>query len=224
MESSGGAAADPPIVSVAHVTDSPLLPQRRFVKPKLVPERAAKRQKTKVVLDGEDASTHRNIVLPLNSLLRFLEENFCCRRCRTQINISDDGYKPLGLEVFGVACGINFNCKFGAAASLCPKVVDAAKIMKLKTLQVGKPYGTKVNAGDFELNRRLVLGMQLCCNGQHDAKNIAGMLNLNVKPMKSKWTDTQALIGKAIIRVGSQVLEANLAIEAEMSPVAADER
>jgi hypothetical protein len=226
MEPSGGAAADPPIMSVAHVTDSPLLPQRRFVKPKLVPERADKRQKTKVVLDAEDASTHRNLSVPLNSLLRFLEENFCCWGCRRQINISDDGYyKPLGLEVFGVACGLNFNCVCGAtAASLRPKVVAAARIAKLKTLQVGKPYGTRVNAGDFELNRRLVLGLQLCGNGQHDATNIAGMLNLNVNPMKNKWTDTQELIGKAIILVGSQVLEENLAIEAEMSPVAADGR
>jgi hypothetical protein len=225
VEPSGGAAADPPIMSVVHVTDGPLLPQRRFVKPKLVPERAAKRQKTKVALNAEDASAHRNSLVPLNSLLRFfLEENFCCRDCRAQINISDDGCKPLGLEVFGVACGLNFNCVCGAAASLRPKVVAAAKITKLKTLQVGKPYGTRVNAGDFELNRRLVLGLQLCGNGQHDAKNIAGMLNLNVNPMKNKWKDMQELIGKAIILAGSQVLEANLATEAEMSPVAADGR
>jgi hypothetical protein len=224
VEPSGGAAADPPIMSVAHVTDSPLLPQRRFVKPKLVPERAVKRQKTKVVLDAEDASTHRNILVPLNSLLRFLEENFCCRGCRAQINISDDGCKPLGLEVSGVACGLIFNCICGAAASPRPKVVAAAKISKLKTPQAGKPCGTRVNAGDFELNRWLVLGLQSCGNGQHDAKNIAGMLNLNVNPMKNKWTDTQELIRKAIILVRSQVLEENLATEAEMSPVAADGR
>jgi hypothetical protein len=40
VEPSGGAAADPPIMSVVHATDSPMLPQRRFVKPKLVPETA----------------------------------------------------------------------------------------------------------------------------------------------------------------------------------------
>jgi hypothetical protein len=141
---------------------------------------------------------------------------------RAQINISDDCHKPLGIEVFGVARGINFNCICGAAASLRPKVVAAAKITKLKTPQFGKPCSTRVNAGDFELNRRLVPGLQLCGNGQHDAKNIAGMLNLNVNPMKNEWTDTQELLRKAIIRVGSQVLEENLATEAEMSPVAAD--
>jgi hypothetical protein len=75
-----------------------------------------------------------------------------------------------------------------------------------------------------DLTVALEPGLQSCGNGQHDAKNIAGMLNLNVYPMKNKWTDTQELMGKAIILVGSQGLEENLATEAEMSPFAADGR
>ena len=50
------------------------------------------------------------------------------------------------------------------------------------------------------------------------------MLNLNVRPMKSKWTDVQEKIGKLIIKIGSDVLDENLNIECLLSPLDVDQR
>jgi hypothetical protein len=89
---------------------------------------------------------------------------------------------------------------------------------KLKTLEVGRPFGTRVNAGDFEINRRLHLGLQLCGGGRHDASNIIGMLNLNVNGMLGRWSDMQETMAKDIIKIGKEVLDENLNIECELSP------
>ena len=231
---------NPPLVSAAHVSATP--PAARYLKPECVPERAVKRRKTSVTLDSEDASTtNRNILLPVDTLLSFIEDNFCCKQCRRvfktksvddvpatddQAASSDnaqDPHKALSLEIFGIACGTNFNCECGTAASLRPTLLPAAAD-KIKTLEDGKPYATRVNCGDFEINQRLILGLQLCGNGRHDASNIAGMLNLNVNPMKAKWSTTQESIGLTLIEVGQQIMEENLKIECAMSPVGVDGR
>ena len=48
------------------------------------------------------------------------------------------------------------------------------------------------------------------------------MLNLNVNPTKNKWTEVQETIGKVIIDIGKEVLDENLHIECELSPVGQD--
>jgi hypothetical protein len=45
-----------------HMSDSPVLPQQRFMKSVLVPEHAENIKKTVVFLNGEE-SAHRNILL-----------------------------------------------------------------------------------------------------------------------------------------------------------------
>jgi hypothetical protein len=40
--------------------------------------------------------------------------------------------------------------------------------------------------GNFEINRRLRLGLQLCGDGRQGANDIAGMLKLNVNPMQRR--------------------------------------
>jgi hypothetical protein len=129
----------------------------------------------------------------------------------------------LQLEVFGIACGLNFNCDCGVSDSLRPNIVpDATE--KLKTLEDGKPYGTRVNSGDFEINRRLQLGLPLCGGGRQDGNIIAGMLKLNVNPMRKRWTNMQEHLGKVIIAIGCEVLEENLHIECKLSPLGQDGR
>ena len=120
--------------------------------------------------------------------------------------------------MFGLAVGFNFSCECGVKDSLRPMVVPSA-ISKLRTLKNGEPFATRVNAGDFEINRRFQLGLQLCGDGRQEGKIIAGMLNLNLNPMKSKWTYVQEVIGKVIIDIGEEVLEENLHIECLMSPI-----
>jgi hypothetical protein len=87
---------EPPLLSKAHVTQSPPAATRRFVEPDKDPDRHNERKKTAVPVDGS-----RNIILPLDSLISFLCENFSCKKCRVLL-------KPgvFGLDVFGLACGI----------------------------------------------------------------------------------------------------------------------
>jgi hypothetical protein len=75
---------------------------------------AMQRRKTRIVqLDSDD--TDRN-VLPLSTLISFLE-NFVLKRCRKRLTRTQEEEQtppPLGLEVFGLACGLNFKCECGA--------------------------------------------------------------------------------------------------------------
>ena len=64
--------------------------------------------------------------------------------------------------MFGLSVGLNFRCACGVKDSLRQIVVPSA-MSKLLTLQNGEPYATRVNAGDFEINRRFQMaGLQLC--------------------------------------------------------------
>jgi hypothetical protein len=45
------------------------------------------------------------------------------------------------------------------------------------------------------------------------------MLNLNVNPMMGRWTGVQETLAKAIIKVGTEVLQKNLHIECKLSPL-----
>ena len=231
-------ASPPPMLSVAHISHSPqvhpepaaaepvpepaaaepVVDKRRFVAPEPL-DRDRKRRRS-LTSDTIDCVTKkRNVILPLNQLLEFIENSFCCKRCNKTLTRCDEEQQvpPLGLEVFGLACGLNFKCECGMRESLRPVTVPEAT-PKLKTLQDGNPYGTRVNAGDFEINRRLQIGLQLCGDGRQEGKALAGMLNLNVNPMKNKWTEVQETIGKVIIDIGKEVLEENLHFECVLSP------
>jgi hypothetical protein len=202
--------------------DLPDIEKRRFFQPALDEERRNKRSKTSSALDSEsDNTTNRNVLLPLKGLLCFIETNFSCKRCHKSLKRCPEEQQPvppLGLEVFGVAFGLNFNCACGVQTSLRPDLVPSATD-KVKTLKPGQPFATRVNAGDFMINRRLQLGLQLSGDGRQEGKIIMGMLNINLNPMKRKWTEVQELIGKVIIDVGNEVLEENLHIECMLSPV-----
>jgi hypothetical protein len=50
------------------------------------------------------------------------------------------------------------------------------------------------------------------------------MLNLNVNPMKAKWTKVAEKIGKVLIEVGEEILEENLHIKCKLSPLGIDGR
>jgi hypothetical protein len=156
----------------------------------------------------------------------FLEENFSCKICHKSIKncgTEHQAVPPLGLEVFGIACGLHFQCDCGRIASLRPDIVPEAKA-KLTTLEDGKPFATRLNSGDFELNRRLQLGLRLCGDGRQDANILAGMLKLNVNPIRRRWTEIQEVLGRAIMKVGEEVLGENLGIECLLSPVGAEGR
>jgi hypothetical protein len=202
---------DPPILSDSHVATSPPASSKRFTKPVLDQASNSKRRKTSIAVDHEEGMS-RNVILPLDLLQRFLCDNFSCKTCRCVLKPS-----MLDLDIFGLACGLNFNCRCGLKASPRSPVVQSSQV-KLKTLEVGKPLGTRVNASDFEINRRLHFALQLSGMGRHDAMNFTGMLNLNVKSMYTRWTEMQEVLAKALIKVGKEVLAENLQIECDLSP------
>jgi hypothetical protein len=183
--------------------DLPDIEKRRFFQPALDEERRTKRSKASSTLDSDDDNTtNRNVLLSLKGLLCFIETNFCCKRCHKTLKRCPEEQQPvppLGLEVFGIAFGLNFNCACGVQTSLCPDLVPSATD-KVKTLKHGQPFATSVNAGNFMINRRLQLGLQLSGDGRQEGKVIMGMLNINLNPMKRKWTEVQELIGKVIHR------------------------
>jgi hypothetical protein len=87
-----------------------------------------------------------------------------------------------------------------------------------------KPTGNRLNSGDFEINKRLHLGLQLGGSGRQDGAILAGMLKLNVNPMRARWAEVQESLAKAIIKIGGEVLNENLHIECMHSPVGVDGR
>ena len=212
-------ASPPPLLSVAHMshspalhlepaapsreeptTASPIVDKRRYFAPEPL-DRGRKRRRSLTSDSIDDANINRNIVVPLESLICFIEDNFLCRRCGTKLTNCDTAQPHLTIEVFGLAVGLNYKCVCGAHASLRPLVVPSA-LTKLTTLREGEAYGTRVNAGDFEINRRFQMGLQLGGDGRQEGKIMAGMLNLNCNPMKNKWSDVQDIIGKVMIEVG----------------------
>jgi hypothetical protein len=213
------------------VPDVTSTPKERYFKPSNDKDRDAKHRKTLHVLDGDDkCSTDRNIILPLDSLVAFLEENFVCKRCRHRLTTTtrfagsrEQSEPPRVLEIFGLACGINFNCPCGAQDSLRPKVVQEA-LTKIEPANDKQPIGNRLNCGDFEINKRLHLGLQMGGNGRQEGAILAGMLKLNVNPMGARWTEVQESLAKAIIQIGGEVLDENLHIECMHSPLGQDGR
>jgi hypothetical protein len=166
------------------------------------------------VLDREDRLTmDRNIILPLDRLVYFLENTFDCKRCPNRLTRCDKerSEPPLGLEVFGLACGLNFNC--------WPKVVPESLHKIGPVADKKNNRHNRLNSGDFEINEPLHLGLQLSGNGRHDGAILTGMLKLNVNPMPPRWTEVQESLAKAIILIGGEVLDENLHLECMHSPI-----
>jgi hypothetical protein len=97
----------PPLVSDAQLTRSPNesdllvveeekrggeeVDKRRYLKPTADKSRNQKRRKTSSTLDSDDKpNRNRNILLPLDSLLTFLEANFNCKYCRRTLRQTDE--------------------------------------------------------------------------------------------------------------------------------------
>jgi hypothetical protein len=141
------APSTPPIVSIGQLTHSlleearppprtrsPLVEEpakQRFVDPEKDAFRNIRCQRTSIILDSEceSSSTNRNILVYVQSLASFIESNFICKRCH--ITLKRCREPPLRLEVFGIACSINFNCECRVAASLRPDIMPPAQ-QKLK--------------------------------------------------------------------------------------------
>jgi hypothetical protein len=189
------APAEPPAQSQICAADEPPAPTPWFSELLADAGHNIKRRKTNFKIEtGDKTVTDIDVIIPLYHLISFLEKHFVwCKRCRKRLTTGhfEQSQPPFELDVFGLACGINFKCDCGAAASLRPEVVTESKT-KLDSLPDGNPFQNHLNSGDFELNRRFQLGLQLCGAGMQDGTVIAGMLKLNVNPMRRRWTEIQS--------------------------------
>jgi hypothetical protein len=115
----------------------------------------------------------------------------------------------MDLKTFGIASTSYVRCLCGLALSAGAEM-RLGREDKVALVQPGAPYKNKVNATDFLINHKLLLGFQLCGLGRTKAKIIRGMLNLANNPMAAHITPIQQELGLAILQLGNEVLEENL--------------
>jgi hypothetical protein len=77
----------------------------------------------------------------------------------------------------GLASSLMFCCSWGHSGSVQAdlKHGSAAKVVDV---DVGKPFSNKTNGSDYEINNRVMLGLQIAASGWKEAETIPALLNL----------------------------------------------
>jgi hypothetical protein len=188
-----------------------------------VKERNKKRRKTAVIINIKNPLV-RNILLPLPQLISFLINNFQCCKCRSVAAVP---VIEVETETFGFATELNYRCQYGHHSSIRPDLLDSSKekLDKLeKKMKPGEALSSKINSTDCELNRRVVLGLQMSGNERKEGYILSGIMNLNCNPMRNQWTEMQEHMGKLILEIAQEVLEENLQIKMGLSPPFKEDR
>jgi hypothetical protein len=91
---------------------------------------------------------------------------------------------------------------------------------KITQLRPGMVYNSQVNTTDVAMNNKLLLTLQLSGLGGMERRIILGMLNLVHKLMPYRVTpEMQNMLGKVIPKIGREVLQENIQIEKQLSPI-----
>ena len=143
-------------------------------------ERNKMRRNTSCIVDNNMPAPNRNIIVSLQKLITFLSDNFCCRSCKKGFRGGTDW--EFKVETFGFANCLHYRCTCLASASVLPDLLVGSKY-KTRDIPAGKAFTNRVNMGDFEINSRMLLGLQLGGSGRKEAQIIVGMLNLNLSNM-----------------------------------------
>ncbi len=114
---------------------------------------------TTMIIDKSNPPV-RNIIIPLPQLITFLMKKFICHNCRL-LSAKPD----IEIETFGFVTGINYRCNCGSHCSLRPDLLLSSQDKVEKFLKPGKAISSLANSTDFELNHRVILGLQLSGNG-----------------------------------------------------------
>jgi hypothetical protein len=159
-----------------------------------------------------------DVLLLLPQLLSFCVSNFqCCKCCFA------NGVPMIKIKTFGFATGIKYCCKCRHRSSIRPNLLESYK-EKLdnldKKLKPGEALSSVTNATDFELNCWVVLGLQMSGNGCKEGTTLSGMMNLNCNPMWNQWIEIQENMGKLILEIAEEVLEARTGLLADYGPTA----
>jgi hypothetical protein len=150
----------------------------------------------------------QHVVIPMDAFVEFLDSNFVCRNCRESRSVIE-------YQIVGIASSINWFCKCNSGGAVKARIRhdDEEETKEWKETR----FARLKKASRYELNGRFVLGMQHMGCGERDASILAGMLDLNVDPMQSAWSQIEQEIGVVEINIGKQIVVENVKLEAELT-------
>jgi hypothetical protein len=154
----------------------------------------------------------RNIILPFDALIRFLDENFVCKYCGK----SDS---KVHRSTVGVATSLNWYCACRHVASVKAKLRST---MEGYDGYVAEDKAKKLAAKHYDLNVRFLAGVQQFGGGETEAHGLAGMMDLAVNPISNSWVRLEEEINLSQIHLGKAVLDENLAAEVEATKAQED--
>jgi hypothetical protein len=147
---------------------------------------------------------NRNVIIPYDDLISFLDSNFVCEKCK--------GNSCLVYErqTCGIATSINMVCSCGKIGSIKARMRSTGNYYdKWQNRTLTRLY----KASEFELNARYLMALQQCGAGENDAAVYAGMLDLAVSPIHAGWTRMEEEIGLEEILLGEQIIDENIELE-----------
>jgi rubredoxin len=159
---------------------------------------------------GYDRSNgdNRNVIIPYDDFILFLDNNFVCKTCKKNKNMVYER------QTCGIATSINMICSCGTTASIKAKMRSNTSHLK----QWQECTLTRLRkAGNFELNAQLLMALQQCGQGENDAAVYAGMLNLSVSPIHAGWMRLEEEIELKEIQLGEIIINENIELERKMT-------
>jgi hypothetical protein len=157
--------------------------------------------------DRANVEDRRNIILPFDALICFLDENFVCKYCGK----SDSKVHHLTV---GVATNLKWYCACRHVASVKAKL--------RMTMEGYDGYVAEDKAKKYDLNVRFLAGVQQFGGGKTEAHGLAGMMDLVVNPISNSWVRLEEEINLCQIHLGKAVLDENLAAEVEATKAEED--
>jgi hypothetical protein len=160
-----------------------------------------------VLLVAHDRSNleQRNVILPYDALVNFMDDNFVCKKCLSSESLVER-------QTVGIATSLNWFCSCGAGGSLKAKLRQTCPNYNDWNEEV---YAKKKAARNYDLNLRFILGLQQCGSGETESSVYAGMLDIAVNPMHSAWTRIEEEVGLVEINLGKTIVKENVALEVQ---------
>jgi hypothetical protein len=158
--------------------------------------------------------TPTNVIFDRNEILNLMTRSFLCK-CGHPLD-----RHSITIHTQGIASSMNFECR------KC-LLQDAAKATKSTT----DPSDKLINAykhpnrealdlahRDYDLNRKLILAMQLNGLGNSAARTIFSVLGVSVGALGRKWTPNEEKLASVEMELTQRILDSNLEEEKRLSP------
>jgi hypothetical protein len=99
---------------------------------------------------------------------------------------------------------ICYSCRYSACIQADLKLGSA---VKGADILAGKPYLSKTNSNNFELNNQFLLGLQIPGSGRKEAEISLGISKLSKGFMTKRYTELQNKLGLFMIGISKETLE-----------------